>query len=174
MNKNNKIQIIKVGASLVVVLVLVFVYFSFCSKIKLLSAQIHGAERSIKILEEKRKDLDAASVSLKGFKDEITIIESAFLSEENFVGFVNTLEDFGKKSEVGFIAKEANFSQNGSGQAEFSFSLKGDLKGVYRFLYLLDNSQYSGILRQASIRREGGESKDFTANIDYLIFNFRL
>src|SRR3989338_2301865 len=99
MNKNNKIQIIKVGASLVVVLVLVFVYFSFCSKIKLLSAQIHGAERSIKIL------------------------------EENFVGFVNTLEDFGKKSEVGFIAKEANFSQNGSGQAEFSFSLKGDLKG---------------------------------------------
>jgi len=78
------------------------------------------------------------------------------------------------KSEVGFIAKEANFSQNGSGQAEFSFSLKGDLKGVYRFLYLLDNSQYSGILRQASIRREGGESKDFTANIDYLIFNFRL
>lgn len=174
MSRNKKIQIIKITISLLALLFITFVYLGFYSKIKFLSEQIGNAERSIAILEEKRHDLDNAILDLEEFKDEITVIENSFLSEENFTVFINILEDFSRKSSAKFVAKEVNFPSDESNPAEFSFSLSGDFKNIFRFLYLLDNSQYSGILRKISLHRDGEESNIFMANIDYLIFNFRL
>ena len=174
MNKNSKVQIIKISVALLALLILILVYFNFYSRIKFLSGQIGSAERLIVILEEKKLDLDSAAVALLDLKNEMAVIKSAFLSEENFAVFVNTLEDFGRNSGAKFIAKEANFPKNESGSVEFSFSLNGEFKNIFRFLYLLDNSQYSGILRKISLHRDGEGSTSFTANIDYLIFNFRL
>ncbi len=174
MNKNRKIHIIKIGVAIFVLLVLILTYFSFYSKIKLLSGQIGSAERSIMILEEKRRDLDTAAVVLAGLESEVGAIKSAFLSEENFPVFINTLEDFGRNSGAKFTAKEANFPANESSQAELSFSLKGQFENIFRFLHLLDNSQYSGVLKKIFIYRDGDDSTGFSAEIDYLIFNFRL
>jgi len=174
MNTNKKFKIIKITVAASVLLVLVVIYYGLYSRIRLLSAQIGGAERSILVLEEKKRDLDSAATMLENFKNEIVSIENIFLSEENFVSFVNTLEDFGRKSGAKFIAKEANFPSDQSSQTVFSFSLGGGFKNIFQFLFLLDNSQYAGVLRKISLRREGSEAPGFIANIDYLIFNFRL
>lgn len=174
MNKNRKSQIVKIIAVSAVFMFLIFSYLKFYSAIKFLSSQIGGAERSIKILEEKRLDLDAGQAALKNFPSEKAIVQSAFLTEDNFVDFVNTLEGFGRQSGAKFAAREAKFPSDESSQVQFSFSLKGDFKSVFKFLFLLDNSQYSGILRKISLHSEGDSGRNFSADVDYLIFNFRI
>lgn len=173
MNKNKKNHILKIIVTLFIILLLVFIYLFLYSKIKFLSAQIGDAKSLVLALEEKRHGLDTAKTVVEDFKEEIQIIENAFLSEENFINFVGSLEDFENKSGAEFTAKEANFPANKSGYVEFSFSLKGGGENIFRFLFLLDNSQYSGTLRKISFRRENEGSKNFIADVHYSIFNFK-
>ena len=123
------------------------------------------------MLDEKRKEFEVAKLNLKNQEANLQILESAFFSESSFVDLLDVFEGLAKKAGVKFKAKGANFPET-NGHAQISFELSGNFDSIAKFLVLLDNIRFSGLIFKFSLM-EGGKSSDLLANVDYLLFNFK-
>ena len=170
--KINTKSLFKAMLGFVALMLVGYAYFFIYSKIKFLSAEIGSAIRAIDILEEKKKEFKLAESNLETHKESIAILESTFFSESNFVDLLNVFDAVAKKAGTGFEAKRANLPDAG-GAAEISFTLRGNFGSIAKFLTLLDNTHYSGIVKNLSLFSSEEKKVTLTANIDYLIFNYR-
>ena len=154
-----------------VVLFFAYSYFFVFSKIKFLSGEIGSAKRSINLLNEKRKEFEIAKSNLKNQETNLKILESAFFSESSFVDLLDAFGGLAKKAGVRFKAKGATFPETGE-HAQISFELSGNFDSIAKFLILLDNVRFPGLVYKFSLL-EGGNSADLLANVDYSLFNFK-
>ena len=155
-----------------VLLFFAYSYFFIFSKIKFLSGEIGFAKRSIKLLDEKRKEFEVAKSNLKNQAENLVVLESAFFSESSFVDLLNVFEGVAKRAGVKFKAKGAIFPETGE-RAQISFELSGNFESIAKFLVLLDNIRYSGLVYKFSLSESGSDSPVLLAIVDYLLFNFK-
>lgn len=150
----------------------IYAYLFVYSKIKFLSTEIGSATRSIRVFNEKRKEFEIAKLNLENHGKNTKILESAFFSESTFVDLLDAFGSVGRKAGVKFEAKSANLPSEGN-SAEISFELKGNFNSIAKFLILLDDIRYSGLVNKFSLFRENEESNVLRANIDYFVFNYK-
>lgn len=172
MTKINMKSLFKAAIGFFVLIFFSYAYFFVYFKVQSLSADIGSATRSITVIDEKRKEFEIAKVNLENQSENVVVIENAFFSENDFVNLLNTFENIGKIAGVRFEAKGANLSNAGK-LAEISFALQGSFNSIARFLTLLDNARYSGLINKFSLFENSENSEILTANIDYLIFNYK-
>lgn len=172
MTKINIKSLFKAAIGFFVLIFFSYAYFFVYFKVQSLGVDIGSATKSITVINEKRKEFELAKVNLESQSENVAVIESAFFSENDFVNLLNTFESIGKIAGARFEAKGANLSKAGE-PAEISFALQGSFNSIARFLTLLDNARYSGIINKFSLFENSKNSKVLTANIDYLIFNYK-
>ncbi|MEK7559971.1 MAG: hypothetical protein AAB522_01565 [Patescibacteria group bacterium] len=154
-----------------ILILLAYTYFFLYFKIQSLSADIGSANRSVAVINKKAKEFEVVKSNLESQNKNIATLESAFFSEDDFVDLLNTFENLGKKVGARFEAKGANLSKSGE-PAEISFTLKGGFISITKFLTLLENSRYFGIINKFSLFESGESSKTLVADVEYLIFNY--
>ena len=159
-------------SSFILATLLLYVYFFIYVKIQILSNDTGSALRSIAVLEEKRKEFEVARSNLEKQKENTAVLESAFFSESGFVDLLNLFEEIGRKAGVKLEAKGAKLPES-PGTAEVSFEVSGNFASIARFLVLLDNIRYSGLVNKFSLNKNGESGEFLTAKIDYLIFNYK-
>ena len=155
-----------------VLLFFVYAYYFIYSKIKILSAEIGSAARSIAVLDEKKKEFELAKSNLESQNKNLAVLESAFFSENDFVDLLDAFESIARKAGTKFEAKGATLPGSGKA-AQISFELSGDFNSVAKFLVLLDNIRYVGMVNKFSLIKNDEKSKILSVNIDYLLFNFK-
>lgn len=170
--KTNIKSLFFAAISFLVLILLAYGYFFVYSKIKFLSSEMGSATRSIAVLDEKRKDFELARSNLEKQSGNMEILESAFFSESGFVALLNTFEDVAKTVGVKFEAKGATLPES-KGVAEISFEISGNFNPIVKFLILLNNIRYSGLTNKFSLFESNEKSKTLTANMDYLLFNYK-
>lgn len=172
MAKTNIKSLFSAAISFSILILLIYGYFFVYSKIKFLSAEIGSATRSMTMLSEKRKEFELTKSNLEKQSESIKVLESAFFSESGFVDLLNSFENLSKKVGVKFEAKGAKLPEPG-GEAEISFEISGNFSSIAKFLALLDNIRYSGVVNKFSLFEEDEKSKTLAAKIDYLLFNYK-
>lgn len=173
MEKTNTKSLLKMICGAISFVFLVYSYFFIYSKIRLLSAETSAAKRSIIMLDEKRKEFELAKSNFERQSSNVTTLESVFFSENNFVDLLNTFEKLGRTAGVKFQAKDIKIPESGGGEARISFELLGNFESIAKFLVLLDNGRYSGMVNAFSLFKEDEDPKILTTKIDYLLFNYK-
>lgn len=132
------------------------------------SAQIKDAETSIAILENKKRQIAVVRQELDTLNHDIERVENTVVSRETFVTFLKSLERLAKIAGVSFRAESATLPQSSKGTGRVHFELKGDYSSITRFILLLDQLPYPGIVEQFIINPLG---QNLRATADYVIFN---
>lgn len=153
-------------------LIFLYCYFFVYQKIRLLSAEIGNAVKSASALDKKKEGFEAAKKVLENQAANAATLESAFFSESDFVGLLKEFERIGKKGGVIFKAKGARLPDS-SPAAELSFEISGSFGSIMKFMIMLDSVRYAGAVKKMSLYPEGEKSKNLTALVDYLIFNYK-
>lgn len=140
------------------------------------SALIAAAESKITTLEKEEQEFSSASSGLKDLDKEISLIDSAFISEKTFVNFIELAEKMARKAGVEFSADTALLPSTPKEHAVLTFDIKGGFSDTTHFLALLDRIPYSGIVDNMNILKSAslGTNKTpvLTTKIHYVIFNF--
>ncbi len=172
--KINKKSLIKTIIFFVVFLLCFWTFFYLYLNIRKLKIEVKNARMVIVVSEKKQKDFTLAQKNLTDYKSSIELVEKSFLSESGFANFLEILEKFALDTNVIFTEKGADFPSETGKAVKMTFRFQGKPSNIHKFLFLLDNSSYLGMIGKFVLTREKEGSQLFFADIDYLIFNYNL
>ena len=122
---------------------------------------IMSAKSRISLNESRREDARNLEKLALGLEKEINILDSAFVTKDNIVQFIEKLEGIsditGTKLDVSFASLP---SAAGESEARFRFSVEGEFGGVYGFLFMLENTEPHIFFNNADFMKKGGGEKN--------------
>lgn len=90
---------------------------------------------------EKREAIKLQNDSIKKIEDENNALEKHFAESSNIVPFLDTIESFGTKLDVNTEVTLVEIPKDSDGLV-VGINVSGSFENIYRFLLLLENSQY--------------------------------
>jgi len=108
----------------------------------------------------KLNDIKVLSASIKTVDSEKIVFESHFVKSTDVVSFLNTLENMARNVSVDVAISSVDELTDESGLV-VGLNTEGTFEGLYKFLILLENSQYEIDVLSVSMERElGQDSKE--------------
>lgn len=142
--------------SAVVVLFVISGYVTFFLIIKHKNEQVSLFSQEIELYTNRENSIRNADKIAEDFKEDIEKLNSYFLTEDNVVSFIETIEDFGQKSDVEIKIGSVDVAQpNSKKSTDSTLTLRVDAKGswssVLTFMEYIENTTYSIDLNKVAL-----------------------
>ncbi len=166
--KNNKLII----SFILIILVNIFAFSAWFFSFSCFQKQKKETKEIRKNLLLTEKRLEYAEIlksQMKEIKEKAAKIDAVFLNRNNIIGFIEKLEDIGKKSEVSMEIISASLEQKDTKGPHFRINLTGDFDKLLQFIILVENMPYLTVFEKADITRKNG---GFQSDIELILFSY--
>ena len=141
------------GIALIILLVVLFEMILFLP-IQSSHATLLDAKLQLAVLEKKNQLLYDLERTLVEKRPQLDIIDGAFLTPQQVVEFIQTLERAAAESNIDLVISSAEIatgeSENPTQHSNFSISATGNFTKIYEYITLLENTPYRIEIEQAS------------------------
>ncbi len=141
--------------------VLVGTYFSY-KKILSVKEEIAQKQSKWQIEENRRNEIKNLERSVKNLAEEKKDLDSHFVGSDDPVAFLNSLESMALS--VGAVAEVSTVGTNNDSGLVVNLRATGGFDSLYKFLTLIENSQYIMEIQNMSISTNISEVKNLSVN----------
>lgn len=163
--KNRLLKILPV-LSILFLVFSCFVFYFLYKEVNLNKKEVEENEIKWQQEFERREVIKLQNSSIQKIEDENNTIEKHFAESSNIVPFLDAIESFGKKIDVETEVTLVEIPTESSGLI-VGISVSGSFENIYKFLLLLENSQYELETITFDIEKEDVSKEDLKSKKNF-------